>query len=156
MAKLISPATTIVLKPQTRETPASNWIETIVGIEFHVQEEKLYLELPPKEVSIKIEEFEAFIHKFREYIADLPIAPNSIITTVKTCYFLPLEARFSIESSSGYYMSEKRDMGKLAIGFNMSLTPIDISYGGIGCDFSIEISEFLGFLDELEQEVNAL
>ena len=156
MAKLVTPATTIVLQPHIRETPTSNWIKTIIGIEYHIQEKRMYIELPVRKISLQIEEFETLIQKCREYIAKLPIAPTSFDYVTNTYYFYPLEPSFTFKLSAGFYHDDSRRSGSLGVTFDIEVSRIDISYDSIGCDFSIEPSDFLQFLDELEREVQAM
>lgn len=159
MANLVTGAATIKIQPQTKETPTSNWIKTTVGIEYHIQDQSFYVELPKNEISLRIEGFTRLIQTSREYINSLPIKSNILKENPKPFRFYPMEPRFDLELSSGSFLDENRSEGGIWVTFHMQLSTLNIEkvkLDSIGCTVWTKISEYLFFLDELEREVNTL
>lgn len=159
MAKLNSASTTIEIVPYRRETPTSNWIETIIALEYHIQDQKLRFELPSSGVSIQVEDFNRLIDGTKTYIKTLPTQVTSLKEPLDVYYFSPLECDFDLEFGSGFYFDDSHQDGIIYVDFKMSLRAFGIntlSGDRIGCVVEVKISTLLDFLDNLKQEVNAI
>ncbi|NOK61228.1 MAG: hypothetical protein GFH27_549307n210 [Chloroflexi bacterium AL-W] len=159
MATLVTGTATLKIEPCVKETPTSNWIDTILGIEYHIQNQKFYIESPKKEISIRVEGFNKLVQKSREYIKSLPVQGKTIEDNPEPFYFYPLEQSFSLEIGSGSFFDESRLEGGIFVTFNMPLRSMnieEIKLDSIGCTVWVTISDYLLFLDNLEQEVKAV
>lgn len=158
MAILAGAAATIEVRPVQRENPGSNWLKTCVGITYHIQDQLFHIELPTKEIIVQIEEFDKFLRRGREHIDSLPFWKTKTHPLLKTYSFTTMEPSFSITLGIGFFDDNRQD-GILVITFRLSLSRLRIekvSTDGLGCDLQVKISDFLLFLESLEQEVNAL
>jgi hypothetical protein len=159
MAKLRSATATIEILPCKKETPTSNWIDTRVVLEYHIQDQKLNIELPKRNVSIRHEGFEKLIKNSRKYIESLPISPSTIDYISNSYHFFPMEPSFNLRIFAGSFSDEKKCNGTLVVEFSMSLKALEVDellHDSIGCSVRMQIPDFLLFLDDLEQEVKAV
>lgn len=156
MPKLITASATIEISPFKREKPKSNWIETILAIDYHLPNQTTRLELPSNGVSIQSEDFNRLINGVQEYIRSLPIHPVTMDQHIAPYHFSPTEIGFQIEFGYGFYFEEHRKNGKISIDFKMGLRAFGseaLSGHYIGCTTSTEIKTVQRFLDELEREL---
>lgn len=159
MAKLSAAAATIELRPLRREHPISNWLNTQVGIEYHIGEQRLHVVLPARQVLVQAEEFQELLTKSRAYIAALPILPKPTEHPLPEVLFSPMESTFWLELSCGMFFDEDRHAGSIVVRFYMSLRVLGsetLASDEIGCSVEMSIAQMVAFLDALERELGRI
>lgn len=159
MALLKSATASIEILPCNRETPTSHWLETIVVLKIHIQDQILNIAIPKHNASLRIEDFENLINNSRKYIESLPIRPNTIEYISNSYHFIPLEPSFYLRIFAGSFSDEAKQDGTLVVEFDVGLKGLDIEtllHDNVGCTVRVQISEFLGFLDNLNEEIEAI
>lgn len=156
MAQLRSASSTIEITPYKQEVPKGNWIDTLVALEYHVEDKQVRIELPSEKTSLMIEDFNRLFDDTREYIEKLPIAPIRSSSDYSSSYFTPMEGGFTFDFAYGYYSDNTRQDGVMYVKFDMRLATFNIMHDKIGCSVRVKIQTLLDFLGDLQQELNRL
>jgi hypothetical protein len=163
MAAIVSATVTLEIHPEKRETPTSNWVDTGCTVTYHIQGQTLRIERPAKDfdLSIQLEEYARFIQISREYIQGRPIIGEKGASQVP-CYFHRNESHMlTLTILSGRFDDVDRTAGWLYVHFDVRLERSDRNdrkkkIDSLSGHVHVKISDYLRFLDELEQEVKAL
>lgn len=160
MAKLQASSATIEIVLHKRETVTSNWVDTEIVLEYHIQEQHVMFRFPSKNISLSVEDYETLIGGARQYINTLPVQPvTSANRLLDEFHFMPIEPSFELQLSSGFYFDERRHDGQIYVDIKVSLRTLgvkELAGDGIGCSLEVRIEELLFFINCLEQEVNTL
>lgn len=159
MAKLYSATTTIEISPCKRENPSSTWIYSRLGVEYHVKNQKLCIQLPDDKVLIRLEGYKTLIQKSKDYLESIPVSPVATDYISNAYHFFPLEPSFDIKIFAGSFYDATRHDGSLVVQFRLGLKSLgikEIANDSVGCSTQVNISEYLRFLNELEKEIKAV
>ncbi len=160
MTKLIASSATIEIIPYERETPVSNWINTQITLDYHIQEQYIKFQFPSENIFVRVEDYRNLIEGVRSHLDTLPIQPiTSVNRQWKNFHFMPMEPSFELRLGSGAYSDEERQDGFIYIDFKIGLRVLNVKElvgDQIGCVVEVKITELMNFVIELEREVNAL
>lgn len=156
MAILAAGAASIEIRPFQKETPTGPWIDTVVGVTYHMQHQRMHIVSPPTAISLQAQEFAKFIGKSRDYIANLPVRSKKSSFSSDACHFSPMEARFFVTLIGGSFTDTTREDGHMLVEFELALIALEVPTligDSIGCSLKVTIRDMWCFLDTLEREV---